>query len=135
MKDESLQPSHRCSTSCHVYTYFALMQGQQRGRGPPTTRREISADDRGRTDSFTAKNEEKLTLTFTFTFDPRRDIGMIHTHAKNQGQRSVAPKDRVETNGRTCLIALPSSATWSVITHIGLFMSFISAVTFAGEHY
>jgi len=33
-------------------------------------------------------------FTLTFSFNPLRAIIVIHTHAKDQGQRSVGSKDR-----------------------------------------
>jgi len=37
----------------------------------------------------------------TLTFNPRRTMVMADMHAKDQGQKSVGPKCRVETNGLT----------------------------------
>ena len=61
---------------------------------------------------------EVVLTTFrplTLTFNPRRAIATTHIHKKGQGQRSFGSK-RVETNGQTEPIALPSSQTRSVAT-------------------
>jgi len=41
-----------------------------------------------------------LFLVLTFRFDPLWAMVVTHTHAKDQGQRSVSSKDRVETDGQ-----------------------------------
>jgi len=60
--------------------------------------------------------EVKLTASWpwpvTFSFNHLRAMVVTHTHAKDQGQRSVGSKDKVETDGqtdrRTKAIALPA---------------------------
>ena len=46
-------------------------------------------------------------MTLTLTFNPLQAMVMTYTHAKVQGQQSVASEARVETNGQTGMIALP----------------------------
>ena len=54
----------------------------------------------------------------TLTFNLLQIMVMAYSHAKVQGQRSVASEDRVETNGRTNrragAIALPPTLMRSV---------------------
>jgi len=54
----------------------------------------------------------------TFSFSPLQAMVVIHSCAKNQGQRSVGLKERVETDRWTEAIALhvPPMLTWSVIS-------------------
>ena len=51
----------------------------------------------------------------TLTFNLQRAVVITHTHGKDQGQRSVGSKYRVETDGRTRPSAVPSPITLSVI--------------------
>ena len=54
----------------------------------------------------------------TFTFNPLRAMVMslmTYTHAKVQGQQSVGSEDRVETNKRTEVTALPPMLMQSAI--------------------
>ena len=44
------------------------------------------------------KQKLNLTLTCDFSFNHMRAIIVAHTHAKDQGQRSVSSKDNVETD-------------------------------------
>ena len=59
-------------------------------------------EDRGQTNH---------ALTLTFSFNPQRATVVTHTHAKDQGQRSVGSKDRW-----TEAIALPPMLMQSVIS-------------------
>ena len=46
-------------------------------------------------------------MTLTLTFNPLRAMFMAYSQAKDQGQRSVSSKAKVDTNGRTEATALP----------------------------
>jgi len=58
------------------------------------TRKLFSIEDLGQTDHV-------LTLTCHLRFQSMRAMVVTHTRAKDQGQRSVGSKDRVEMDGWT----------------------------------